>query len=163
MGYQSHNTNTCGIHVHFNRDFYADNEELYLSRLLYLVTKFWEEIVIFSRRRRSRLNRYSKKPDDSIPNYLRSWNKTCDHEGHYYALNIINEETIEFRMFRGTLNILTFHCILDFVNAIVRAAKEKTAEDIQKMKFEELLSPMAMEYYKSRLEPPCPFSESVPD
>lgn len=151
-GYQSHNTSTCGIHIHFNRNYYADNENLYITRLLYLLEKFWDEIVIFSRRAPRRLERYSKKVDCSSRTYINRYNKSGNHEGHYYALNITNENTIEFRVFRGTLNIESFMAILDFVNTIVRKAKECSTRTLQKITFEDLMGDRAREYYASRLK-----------
>lgn len=150
-GYLSHDTTTCGIHVHFNRDFYADNEELYITRLLYLVDKFWDEIVRFSRRNQRRLDRYSKKVDISIKDYYRRSNKSGNHDFHYYAVNLANENTIEFRMFKGSLNIDTFMATLQFVHNCIMCAKEKNAEEIQSMKFEELITGRCCKaYWKNR-------------
>lgn len=150
-GYQSHNTSTCGIHVHFNRDFYKENETLYITRLLYIVEKFWDDIVIFSRRNQRRIDRYSKKIDCKADEYIRKWNKSENHDAHYYAVNLANENTIEFRMFRGTLNINSFRAILEFVNSCVKIAKNNTTEEIQRMEFKDILTPFAKKYYNSRI------------
>lgn len=150
-GYLSHDTATCGIHVHFNRDFYSENEELYITRLLYLVDKFWDEIVKFSRRNQRRIDRYSKKVDVNIHDYYKRSNKSGDHDYHYYAVNLANQNTIEFRMFKGSLNIDTFMATLQFVHNCIVCAKEKTAEEIQQMEFEELITGRACKtYWKTR-------------
>ena len=146
-GYLSHDTTTCGIHVHFNRDFYKDNEELYITRLLYLVDKFWDDIVKFSRRNQRKLNRYSKKVDIPIKDYINESNKKKNHDFHYYAVNLSNENTIEFRMFKGSLNINTFIATLQFVNNCIMCAKEKTGEEIQHMEFEDLITGRACKNY----------------
>lgn len=150
-GYLSHDTATCGIHVHFNRNFYEENEELYITRLLYLVDKFWDEIVRFSRRNQRRLDRYSKKVDCPPTDYYKRSNKSGNHDYHYYAINLANENTIEFRMFKGSLNIDTFMATLQFVHNCIVCAKEKTAEEIQHMEFEELITGRACKaYWKNR-------------
>lgn len=150
-GYLSHDTATCGIHVHFNRNFYEENEELYITRLLYLVDKFWDEIVRFSRRSQRRLDRYSKKVDCPPTDYYKCSNKSGNHDYHYYAINLANENTIEFRMFKGSLNIDTFMATLQFVHNCIVCAKEKTAEEIQHMEFEELITGRACKaYWKNR-------------
>ena len=150
-GYLSHDTRTCGLHVHFNRNFYRKNEELYISRLLYLIDKFWDDIVKFSRRNQRSIDRYSKKPYKSIKSYYDNSNESNDHDYHYYAINLANENTIEFRMFRGTLNIETFIATLQFVNNCIIIAREKTAKEIQSMKFEDILiSRIAKRYWNRR-------------
>lgn len=150
-GYLSHDTATCGIHIHFNRNFYEENEELYITRLLYLVDKFWDEIVRFSRRNQRRLDRYSKKVDINPKDYYKWSNKSGNHDYHYYAVNLANENTIEFRMFKGSLNINTFMATLQFVHNCIICAKEKTAEEIQHMEFEELITGRACKaYWKNR-------------
>ena len=149
-GYRSHNTTTCGIHVHFSRAFFEDNEDECITKLLYLVERFWDEIVVFSRRDYTALDSYAKKPDSNSKRFLR-WNKTNDHDGRYYAVNITNDNTIELRMFRGTLNYDSFAAILDFADSLARSAKEKTNEELQSMSFDELLTPDAKAYYDSRV------------
>lgn len=150
-GYRSHQTSTAGIHVHFSRAFFADNEEDNLAKLLYLVEKFWDEITIFSRRNYREIERYSKKIKCPSKEFVDAYNKKDIHEGHYYAVNICNPNTIELRMFRGTLNIDTFMAILDFVDSIARTAKNKSINELQSLTFEELLTPLAKRYFKTRL------------
>ena len=151
QGYRSHDTKTCGLHFHFSRAFFGDKESAAVTKLLYLTERFWDELSIFSRRDYQSLSRYAKKNDCSPTDMFRMWNKTQEHEGHYYAVNITNENTIELRMFRGTLNINTFMATLDLVNAIVHAAKEKTPLELQTMSFTDLLTTDdAKAYYVSR-------------
>lgn len=151
MGYRSHNARTCGIHVHFNRDYYEENDDLYCARLVFLIEKFWDEIVIFSRRDKYRMDRYTKKIDCECNDFVAKYNKTDSHEAHYYAINLANKNTIEFRMFRGTLNLDTFIAILEFVNNCVKIAKNNSTEDIQKMEFMDILTTNCKSYYRRRL------------
>ncbi len=167
-GYRGHNCQNAGIHVHVNRDYFGDTEdeqEIGIAHLLLIVEKFWDEIKIFSRRDYDKSSRYTRKvlsddydndhrwdSYDSIGNYLGRYNKTGDHNAHYYAVNVANPNTVELRMFRSTLNVNTFMCILEFVNSLVEAAKNKTTQDIFDMTFNELLNQRTREYYNSRLE-----------
>lgn len=150
-GYRSHDASTTGIHIHFSRKFYENDEDNNITKLLYLVERFWDEIVIFSRRDYNTLERYAKKVDGNKTEFVKSYNKSAQHSGHYYSVNITNRDTIELRFYRGTLNINTFMGILYFSNALIRAAKNKTNEQLQSMKFEELLDDNTREYYYSRL------------
>ena len=150
MGYRSHNTSTCGIHIHFNRNYFGMDETASISKLLYMIEKFWDEIIIFSRRDYSRIEQYSKKLDEGVEDFFYRWDKSRDHEGHYYAVNIVNRDTIEIRVFRGTLNIDTFFCILEFVNTLVKFAKKKSNREIQRMEFSELLSENCLAYFNKK-------------
>ena len=150
-GYRSHNTTTCGIHVHFSRAFFCDNEDECVTKLLYLVERFWDEIVVFSRRDYTALDNFAKKPESDSKGFLRSWNKSNDHDGRYYAVNITNNNTIELRMFRGTLNYDSFMAILDFADKLARTCQEKTNEELQSMSFEDLLTTAAKVDYDSRV------------
>ena len=151
QGYRAHNTTTCGLHVHFSRAFYADNEEENICKLLYLVEKFWDDIVILSRRNYRELSRYYKKCGKDHEQFVCDWNKSNEHAGHYFAVNITNTDTIELRMFRGTLNVDTMLATLEFVDKLVRTAKSKTSEQLQRLTFNELLTPASRKLYQARL------------
>ena len=52
MGYVSHNTDTCGLHVHVNRSAFGNSkeeQETVTGRLVYFFEKFWSEMLRFSR------------------------------------------------------------------------------------------------------------------
>ena len=57
----------------------------------------------------------------------------------YRYLNLCNTQTIEFRMFKGTLNPLSFYGSLELVNNICVYAKTHSEEAIRNMRWEELL------------------------
>lgn len=151
-GYRAHNTLTAGIHVHFSRAFFAPDEESNISKLLYLVEKFWDDIVIFSRRDYQSISRYAKKLDCPTKDFISKWNKRGCHDSHYYAVNISNPHTIELRMFRGTLNFKTFMAILQFVDKMATVVKKTPTENIQSVTFHDLCTPLAWEYYTARKE-----------
>lgn len=153
-GYLSHNTSTCGLHFHFSRKYFGvspNSQEIRIARLLYLAERFWDEIVVFSRRDYKSLSHYAKKIDCDPSAFIDQWNFSHDHDGHYYSVNITNPDTIELRMFRGTLNVDTFYATLDFVYTLVHAAKEKTLTELQQLRFEDLLTnPETKQYYATR-------------
>ncbi len=151
--YSSHDTTSCGFHVHFNRSYFGEKEEVCISKLLYLSEKFWDELVVFARRPERRMARYAKKiAPMEISEYIREANKSGEHDFHYYAVNLANRDTIEFRMFRGTLNVNTVLATLQLVNNMVVASKEKTIEELKDMRFEELLTTKSQKaYWKRRI------------
>lgn len=153
LHYTSHDNMSCGLHVHFNRDFFSEDEENCIKRLLFLVEKFWDEIIMFSRRNHNRIEHYTKKPPENTREYYRHSNQSGRHEDHYYAINIANRDTIEFRMFRGTLNLNTFFATLQFVNNCILAARFKSDAEIKKMTFEDLIDTKELKkYWKRRVD-----------
>lgn len=135
---RSHDAGICGLHVHFNRDYFSDNEDLYLTRLLYLTEKFWDELSKFSRRSSYSLNYWAKRYN-SAPEVVVEGSKDGVYD-RYYAVNLTNESTIEFRIFRGTLRLETFIATLQLVDTIVKKCKSvKSAEELQSIKWEDLL------------------------
>ena len=134
-GYRSHNTSTCGLHVHFNRSFFNGNEDKYIERLLCIVDKFWDNLTKFSRRTSANIDRWAKKYNKEPTEIL------AEMHGHYidryYAVNLSNDDTIEFRLFRGTLNPNSFFATLELVNAIV--CYSRSDESIDRMTWDDLL------------------------
>jgi len=151
LGYRSHNSNCCGIHVHINRDFFEGEDEKCGIRIARIFERFWNDIVVFSRRDKHKgLTQYTKKADRPAKAFVERWNKSDNHDSHYYALNFANRNTIEFRIFRGTLNLNTFVAILEFVDAICRFAKAKTTAQINEMAFDDILTTHASAYFAHR-------------
>lgn len=155
LDYLSHDTPCCGFHIHFNRSFFEDDEETCITKLCYLFEKFWKEILLFSRRTNKRqVNRYCKQIDVSIDEFINSSNKSDNHDWRYYALNLINEETIEFRLFRGTLNVDTFFATLELVNNLVLSSRNKTVQELHEMRFTDLLTTDTLKDYWKRMSYP---------
>lgn len=125
MGYTSHKAKTCGLHIHVNRtSLGADTEaqEACISRILLFVEKHWEELLKFSRRTESQLNRWAHRYG-----YKPNAKELLDHAkssdlGRYACINLQNYSTIEFRIFRGTLKYNTLIATLQMVEKICDVA-----------------------------------------
>lgn len=154
LGYRSHDERTCGLHVHFSRAYYNEDgkETMNTIKLIYLIKKFWPEIVLFSRKDSDSIRRYAREIDDQEKSYYDRWNRCEEHEGHYFALNITNHNTIEFRIFRGTLNLKTYMLTLQMVYNLVTGAKNHLLAELSNMKFEDFLDDDGKEYFKIRKE-----------
>lgn len=153
FGYKSHDAGTCGLHVHVSRDYLAadengvtseDREELNTAKIILFVEKHWDEMVRFSRRDRYQLDRWAKCPDsaitpeDEIGNIKdKLYNLTDDR---YQAVNLCNSSTIEFRLFRGTLNLNTFKATLEFVQLLCDYCKEHNLKEVLDSSWDDLIS-----------------------
>lgn len=158
MGYLSHKANTCGLHVHVNRsslgDTYAEQEAC-IARILYFFEKHWEELLKFSRRTNRQLDRwaarygYKDKPKDILDHA-----KAGAGNGRYSCINLQNNNTIEFRMFRGTLKYNTVIATLQLVNRVCDVAFALSDDEIKNMSWTTFVSgcsePELIQYLKER-------------
>lgn len=157
LGYRSHQTSTCGLHIHVNRDCLGDSREEQdevISRILYFVEHHWNEMLKFSRRSEYSMNRWAARYG-----YEKTGREILDkakkgNNGRYAAVNLCNYSTIEFRLFRGTLKINTFLATLELVNAIIDTALINSEDELQKLSWSEFVSritePELISYLKER-------------
>lgn len=144
-GLRSHDTRTCGLHVHVNRDFFGGGttrQEMTELKLSTVADRFFEPLTIFSRRRPEQLHQWAKRP--MLPATKDGWAqraKTCrsmSHGDRYRAVNMTNDATIEFRLFRGTLRPETLMATFQFVSGLCAVAKATTVGKIDAMTWYEL-------------------------
>lgn len=148
--FKSHDAGTCGLHVHVNRDFFGsrkDDQDLQIAKIILIVNRFWDShIVPFTRRRTGDIDQWAKKnnsgrifKDDTSDEKRR---KTISGSGgsRYVAVNLQNYNTIEFRIFRGTLKYSTFIATLQFVDTICRFAKTISIDDVDNIKWEDIFA-----------------------
>lgn len=136
LGYRSHKTATCGLHVHVNRTTFGETREAQddcISRVLYFVEHHWEELLKFSRRTQSQMDRWAARYGyKNTPKEVMEHAKK-GHAGRYTCVNITNWNTIEFRMFRGTLKLNTILATLELVDLICKLAIEMDDDEISKL------------------------------
>lgn len=131
-GYTSHNNGRCGLHVHVNRWQLTDGSVLstdeVIDNILLIMETFKEEIVKFSRRKSSQISRWCAFLSDIDSHVELNYKsiKECKDEhryNRYVALNLSNSNTIEFRIFRGTLKYESFMACIELVDNICNIAK----------------------------------------
>ena len=158
MGYLSHQADTCGLHVHVNRTTFGNTEneqEAAIARVLYFFEKFWEELLKFSRRTQRQLDHwaarygYKEKPKDILDHA-----KGHNSAGRYTAVNLTNRDTVEFRMFRGTLKYNTLIATLELLDNICEMAVYLTDKDVQGLSWTSFVvgctQPELVQYLKER-------------
>jgi hypothetical protein len=133
LDYLSHKTTTCGLHIHVNRSTFGKElvqQEEAVSRVLYFIEHHWHEMLKFSRRTPQQMGQWASRYG-----YKENPKEVLDHAksrclGRYTCVNITNYNTIEFRMFRGTLKLNTLIAALQMVNAICDAASLMSDDEI---------------------------------
>jgi len=132
--FKSHEAETCGLHVHISRALFGkDREEQSenIGKFLLLFNRGanQREIKNFARRT-DRQMRWCKffyidgsnhaTGTDILNYYWRNGNGS----DRYYAVNLQNRNTVEVRIFRGTLNRKTFYASLQFCRELTEIAKK---------------------------------------
>lgn len=154
-GYKGHDCETAGLHIHANRSYLGKSrisQELVISKILYILEKFNDEICVIARRD----NDYSefageKQNEDSIVELYGKYK----NKGKRAALNLQHKDTIEFRMFKSTLKYETFILTLEFVKNIIDYAKSVDIEEIELAKWSDLMNCFSSElrkYYEFRYQ-----------
>ena len=150
LGYHSHRTNTCGLHIHVNKNSLGDASELQeerISRILYFVEHHWEELLKFSRRTESQMNRwaarygYKNDPSEMIEHAKKNGN------GRHSCVNITNYDTIEFRMFRGTLKLNSLIAAIQLVDIICEMAITFSDTEIKSIGWTEFAESIDVQAY----------------
>lgn len=158
LGYRSHQTATCGLHVHVNRDAFGETEaeqDACIARILYFFERNWEELLKFSRRTRHQLERWADRYGykEHPREILEHAKKGCRGE-RYTCVNLQNEATVEFRIFRGTLKWNTFLATLQLVNRVCDVALYLSDQELKAMTWSAFAAgcqePELVQYLKER-------------
>lgn len=158
MGYTSHQAGTCGLHVHVIRRAFGKTmaeQEAAIARVLYFFEKNWEELLRFSRRTQRQLDQwaarygYKEQPREILEHAKKGY-----HGGRYTCVNLQPSETIEFRIFRGTLKYNTLIAALQLVNRVCDAAIYLSDDELKAMSWSAFAAgctqPELVQYLKER-------------
>ena len=172
MGYLSHRIGTCGLHVHISRAAFGQTSQEQdgpIARVLYFFEKHWEELLKFSRRTPRQLERwaarygYKDQPRDILEHAKKGY-----HAGRYTCVNLTNMNTVEFRIFRGTLKVNTIFATLQLLDRICDVALSLSDEELRSLSWTTFASsctqPELIQYLKERrlyVNEPVPQNEEV--
>ena len=119
-GAKSHNTSTCGLHVHVCK---SDMTMLHAAKMILFINDTNNQALVKAIARRD-ASGYAKLQDKSADkSWLRDALRCGDtkarqlrniNSDRYEALNFQNDKTIEFRLFKGTLKYQTIMACLEF-------------------------------------------------
>ena len=157
LDYCSHKAGTCGLHVHVSRAAFGATEEAQdavIARILYFFEKHWEELLKFSRRTQKQLEDWASRYG-----YKAEPKEILDHakgggRNRYSAVNLTNTDTVEFRLFRGTLKLNTFLATLQLLDRICDVASNLSDDDLKDLSWTTFVSgcdaPELVQYLKER-------------
>ena len=149
LHYTSHNAQTCGLHVHIGRAELGETcekQEEVIGRIMFFFESHWNEMVKFSRRTEYQLSRwasrygYKDKPKEILDD-IKEKGKV-----KYRCVNIVPENTVEIRIFRGTLKFNTFMATLEMVDSICENAVKLTDEELHNQSWNEFVENISPDY-----------------
>lgn len=127
QGFRSHDTTTCGLHVHMSRCVIPATTIAKMDVFINRAMEFWSLVarrdnvysgnydstkcIDLTRCIYGTSNRCPVKMRDKI-DYRRSYDR-------YTPVNVCNTETVEIRIFRGTLKYQTFMGSIEICHAVV--------------------------------------------
>lgn len=116
-GFSSYASNTCGIHIHLSKDAFSTTHLYKFMKFVYENENF---ILLISQRQQAQLNTWANISYSKQGLVNRAKTKKNDSEEHsrrYTACNLTSH-TLEVRVFRGTLNVTSFHKNIEFLKAL---------------------------------------------
>lgn len=124
-GMRSHEASSpCGLHVHVNRNALTDAQWLIVDWFVHRHKSIWERIA---RRRNVHFCEFKHKSQDaSLKDVYGKGNN------RYSAINFCNRNTVEFRLFRGTLKYESFIGTLALVDALIHWVRIVKTHDMLK-------------------------------
>lgn len=174
-GLTGHANGNAGLHVHVSIAPLEYCCEDGVEKMIYLWSKHWDKLVLFSRRNTSdswamhwAQKLYSGVDDgmstsramDALKSVKDSTLADTRHESRYRAINLQNEHTLELRLFRSTLLPDTFFATLQLVEVMVRAVMKHSFAELREMSWEQLTAseyPELNAYLedRQRVDPDC--------
>lgn len=123
-GMKSHDLGeeACGLHVHVSRNYLTPYKWLLID---WFISKYQAQFEIIARRKETHWAQFKKSNGLPVKDVYGKSSGT-----RYQAVNFENRNTVEFRLFRGTLNYTTFMATLEIVDALVHWANQLSISDI---------------------------------
>ena len=119
QGADSYDNKECGLHVHVNKNLLSNLE--------------WHKVAMFFYKCQNDITHFSKRTEEQIRDFAKFRQaKSIDEakeeyqnfEDRYEALNWENEDTVEFRIYRGTLQWKRFWASVNFTASLLDYVRE---------------------------------------
>jgi len=122
---------SCGFHIHLNRLFFSNKHLIKMAKLFYENSLFIEKISL--RRNSLSFQQYSSLKINETPKEFvnNSVENNINNSYRYKALNLTGKDTIEIRIFQGTLNYNTILAYLEFALAVSLFTKNNIYKNIE--------------------------------
>lgn len=133
-------SNSCGLHIHFSRAPFGNKIELMEAKLVLFFSIHEEHIESIARRSSERWSSVKKVklPKDEAE-CISELRKVKYSGSRYEAVNLTKQDTIEIRVFKGTLNLKTILATISFVKTVVEFCRNATVSEVRDTSFQDVL------------------------
>ena len=177
----AHDSENCGLHVHISKTAFGrntDEQKECAGRVIHIMSEFKEQLTLLARRNSDRWaiyadeDGYTKNQNNFLKhhkniganlsdkkNYNNETKRLCEMvaDDRYKALNVRNRDTYEFRIFRSTINPITYRASVELCIRLIEYAKWCDEKDIKDytwtafLTFKELPETM-VKYIETRMQ-----------
>ena len=134
LGWRSFQTETCGMHIHLSKVAFGNHHLYKFMKLFYDNPEFI--LKISQREDKKNLKQWSSVDLDQKRLLHRAIDKhTHSHEDRYTAVNLDRPETVEVRVFRGTMLAKLFWKNIEFVKAAYEYSYNYKVADMTEIQF----------------------------
>lgn len=150
---KAHDDERTGIHVHVSRAALGmtdDAIDMCCAKILVLMDKFTPQLIKFARRDWTteyycrKYSNFDAVGENSTKKMLKKFKEGAKRDGQngerYRCLNLTNRNTVEFRIFKSTLNPLSIRAIFQLCDTMVQFCKTHTTPEIQACTWAELIA-----------------------
>lgn len=150
-GYKSHDTSSCGFHVHMSRLAFGDTtrkQSKFNAFFLYLVESNQVQFKKFSRRTEyGYCNFYNLNYSNTTVTRAYQSAVNRNRNQRFMVLNYQNKNTVEFRLFKGTINYGTFIATLELIEHMKSICLScKNESDIRSYTWQKIVATIPAEY-----------------
>lgn len=118
-GYKSHDTGTCGLHVHVSKNSASESTWVKVALFWYHHDSFIKAIC------RRGNNGFCEKKDVKLDDPRE---KVINSYTRYESINFRNDHTVEFRQPKGTLNWSTLLATISIIDLLIKFASKQKPE-----------------------------------
>lgn len=112
-----------GLHVHVSRSFFKDEENI--GQLIKFYSCYYEELMEFAQRDEEKAAQWADYVEWDADYTPLDWYQAANDKGsRYQAVNITNDDTIEFRLFNSTGDSNHLKSVLQFVDITTDIAND---------------------------------------
>jgi len=147
-GYKSHDTSTCGLHIHASRAGFGGSvieQDLTIAKIILLIDRWYDSYIVqFARRDIDKMRRWADKPNADIQPGDNEGDAVCKSKksanSRYKAVNLCNCNTVEFRFFKGTLKRDTIIASVQWVDTIIQYCRNTPLKDLFNATWDDIFS-----------------------
>ena len=157
--YKSNDTSTCGLHIHISKKALGNTvEEINdnVNKIILFTEYYKDDIIKFARRGSTHYMQFLSDylyDNNMLKDKLEAQSiKTIDSEKNdtrYFAINNTNDNTLEFRIFKGTLKYSTIYAYIEFINNLVEIIKKYS---LNRISFSKVVNANKTTYLKEYLK-----------